>query len=221
MSHRLSPLQFIAVVTGVMLLVLVALVQLPHDRYIRFQHMAAQSVHYLRAQWIYERIHFDETPIDIAFIGTSHTQCSINAELVEQGLSAAGHPQHVVNFAIPALGRDLHYLLVRELLENRSIKTLVIEVQEGESRAPHPAFDLLSEARDLFTGPLIVNSRFPETLAGLPLRQATLFVQSRFPELFGVAATFNPATYQARWDDTYQIRGFNRNAHGCISRRPL
>jgi hypothetical protein len=156
---------------------------------------------------VYERIHFDPTPIDIAFIGTSHTQSGVNSSLVEEAMRRGGVDRHVVNFAIPHLGRDLHYLVARELIQSRTVKRLVIEVQEDEARAPHPAFQRLGEVDDLLSAPLIINTGFVENLARLPLRQSLLFLQTR---VTGPTAGFDPRDYAgAHWDDTYMIHGID------------
>jgi len=204
----MSPKNFIATFVLTVVIILCGLTALPHNRYLRFQELASESVHYMRAKWIYERIHFDRTPIDIVFIGTSHTQSGINSKLVEDTLKKNGIDQRVANFAIPHLGRDLHYLLVRELIENRGVKKLVIEVQEDEARAPHPAFQRLADVGDLLSSPLIINTGYFDNLIRLPLRQLTLFLHTRLPELTGHNLEFDPRTYEgAHWDDTYILHG--------------
>lgn len=206
---RIRPLAFLAVIGTVTLALLIGLTLLPHSRYIRFQQAALESLQLLRVKWIYQRIHFDPTPIDVAFIGTSHTQSSIDAELVEAALRARGRDWHVVNFAVPWLGRDLHYLIVRELLETRKPAKLVVEVQESEPRAPHPAFLALAEPGDIIEAPAIINVNYLDNFARLPLRQAALFVRSWLPSLFGLDPDFNPAGYEGQyWNDTYRLHGF-------------
>ena len=204
MSARLFLLTFILTVVAVVC----GLTALPHSRYLRFQQLAGESVHYMRAKWIYERIHFDRTPIDIAFIGTSHTQSGINSKLVEETLRENGIDQHVVNFAIPHLGRDLHYLLVRELIENRDVKKLVVEVQEAEPRAPHPAFQRLADVTDLLSSPLVINTGYFENLVRLPVRQSLLFLHTTIPGSTGDKPEFDRQTYEgSHWDDTYLVHG--------------
>ena len=210
MAKGLQPIRFLAMCLLVAMASLVGLVLMPHDRYIRFQSMAASSVHYLRAKWVYERIHFDPTPIDVAFIGTSHTQSAIDSALVEKVLRERGHDWKVVNFAIPHLGRDLHYLIVRELLAKRRISRLVVELQEGEARAPHPAFRLLADTSDLLESPVLVNTGYLDNLSRLPERQASLFLRSRAPELFGLNRALRPEDYEGpHWDDTLKIHGIS------------
>ncbi len=212
MTNVLKPHQFFLTLFATVVVVFWGGSILPHNDYIKFQVLTQSSVHFLRAQWIYERIHFDSTPIDVAFIGTSHTQSGIDSERVEQSFQKhIHHPIHVVNFALPQLGRDLHYAVVRELLSSRAIKTLVIEVQEGESRAPHPLFWRLADARDILNGPWVINADLLSMMAEFPLRQTQLFLKSSIPALFdGMQTSFNPAKYEgAHWNDTWEIHGFN------------
>jgi hypothetical protein len=202
----LSALRWLASIAAVAGIALIALICLPHDPYERFALAATESPHYLRLRWIYERIHLDTTPIDVAFIGTSHTQSAIDSRIVEGELRQRGSNLHVVNFAIPHLGRDLHYLLVRELLEARPVKELMIEVQDFEPRAPHPAFQRLATVEDLFASPLVVNTGFFENLVRLPRREFDLFA----PRLTGHRPVeFEPHAYEGpHWDDTERLHGF-------------
>jgi hypothetical protein len=205
---KLRPLALLAVIATIALAALVAVTLLQHAPYIRYQQLASESVHYLRVKWIYERIHYDPTPIDIAFIGTSHTQSGISSALVEAGLAAKGDTRKVVNFAVPHLGRDLQYLIVRELLNARKIDTLVIEVQQLEARAPHPGFERLASVADILTAPMFINTGLISSVARLPARQLELFVKSTLPDRFGLQSTFNPANYEGQhFDDTYQLHG--------------
>jgi len=205
---------FLATVLATTVALLVGITLLPHDRYIRFQAAARESVYLLRLKWVYERIHFDPRPIDIAFIGTSHAQSGINAELVEKALADEGRGGHVVNFSIPWLGRDLHYEIVKELLENRKVGTLVVEVQDIEPRAPHPAFTQIADLGDILAAPAIFNVNYLDNFARLPLRQMKLFLDTWFPSLSGLSPRFDPQSYEAYWDDTYRPHGTSQIREG-------
>ena len=204
----MSAPRFLLLIGLATLVALAGLALLPQDRYQRFAEAATESKHYLRIKWIYERIHFDETPIDVAFIGTSHTQSAIDSRIVEAGLRAHGQDVHVVNFAVPHLGRDLHWLIARELLESRPVRELVVEVQDFEPRAPHPAFQRLGSVGDLLTSPVVVNTGFFENLVRLPRRQLDLFL----PAMAGKAPfVFSRQDYEGpHWDDTEKLHGFDQ-----------
>ena len=55
--------------------------------------------------------------------------------------------RHASQRLLQQLGRDLHWLLAREVLETRKPKLLVIEVTESEPRSMHPAFPYLDDVR--------------------------------------------------------------------------
>jgi hypothetical protein len=163
----------------------------------------------VKAGWIYERIHFDRTPIDVMFVGTSHTVFGVNSTQVEQAYTAVtGRSLHVVNFAMQHLGRDIDYLFAREAIESRSVKLLIIEVPDDEPRSLHPAFFELATLRELVDAPILINTSYLPNLARLPLRQVTLFARSIAPGWFGTRLNFDPAGYRGpNWDDTYEERG--------------
>jgi hypothetical protein len=172
--------------------------------------LAKESIHYLRVKWIFERIHFDRTPIDLVFIGTSHTQSGINSERVESALRSNGSIINVVNFAVPHLGRDLQFLLLREAIKHRNVKHVVVELQESEARAPHPGFQHLAPVKDLLQSPLILNTGYFENFSRLPQRQLALFLRSRFSALYELQSSFDPIHYEGpHWDDTYRLHGIN------------
>ncbi len=202
--RRLHPRQFIIAVIALTVFVIAGICALPHDRYVRFKSLRDGAV--VRAGWIYERIHFDPTPIDVVFVGSSHTVFGVDSARVEsEYLATTGRDLHIVNLAMPHFGRDLQYVLAREVLQTRPVKLLVIEVQEDESRSLHPAFASLAESADIITAPLLINTNFFDNLAHLPMRQLRLFLHSMAPGLFGESIEFDSTTYAgAHWDDTYQ-----------------
>ncbi|MBC7636849.1 MAG: hypothetical protein H7251_14735, partial [Acetobacteraceae bacterium] len=173
------------------------------------------------AGWIYERIHYDQTPIDIMFIGTSRSVFGVNSAGVESAYRQATRQSlHVVNFAMQHLGRDLHYLLAQEALLNRTIKLLVLEITEDEPRDLHPAFGPLADVSDILLAPLIINVSYFANLGRLPLRQMQLFLRTTFPGVYGTTLEFTPAKYRgARWDDTYAATGsFDHPIHPVVPR---
>ena len=203
----LSPRAFMVLVTLLVVVCVLGICLLPHSRYVQFTSLHDSSV--VKTGWIYERIHFDSTPIDVVFIGTSHTVFGVNSIQMEQAYTAAtGQSLHVVNFGMQHLGRDLAYLLAREVIETRSPRLLVIEVPDDEPRSLHPAFYELATSRELLSAPIVINTSYLPDLARLPFRQVSLFARSIEPAWFGVRLAFDPARYRGpNWDDTYEERG--------------
>jgi hypothetical protein len=190
-------------------IVLVGMLFLPHDRYIRWQDMRVEA--YARLGWIYERIHFDQTPIDIAFIGTSRTMNGIDADAVSnviaRTLTNTGSNRiiHATNFGIPEYGRNLHWLIVRELLENRQVGMIVLEIFENETRKAHPLFIYPAEVSDVLEAPLLVNLNYLHDVVRLPYRQLSLLVKSLWPEQFGLKSHFDPIHYDGSTVDNTRV----------------
>ncbi len=203
----LTPLRFLALVMALVVMSVLGICLLPHDRYVQFSALHDGAV--VKAGWIYERIHFDDTPIDVMFVGTSHTVFGVNSAQVEQAYGdATGQQLHVVNFGLPHLGRDIQYLVAREAIETRRVKLLVIEIADDESRSLHPAFFELATPRELLEAPILINPLYLDNLSRLPLRQVSLFLQSALPGWMGTNPDFDRAKYRGpNWDDTYQERG--------------
>ncbi|WP_158914562.1 hypothetical protein [Caulobacter sp. S45] len=177
---------------------------LPHDRYVRWQAMRTEA--YARLGWIYERIHFDPTPIDIAFVGTSHTMNGVDAAEVSRRVSlATGHCVNAVNLAVPEYGRSLHWIIARELLKNRPVKVLVLEVVENESRKPHPLFPYVADLHDVLTAPIFINVGYVHDLVRIPFRQLSLGFKSLFPGQFGLKAGFDARNYDGSNVDNTRI----------------
>ncbi len=155
---------------------------LPHNKYVRYQLLDIGV--YAKAKWIYERAHFSNTPIDIAFIGTSHTLNGIDSELVQRRLNDnANTKRHVVNFAIPHLGRDMHYTLIDMLLSEHKPQAIILEVRESEARDMHPGTHYIADSSSLIYAPLLVNLRYAGNLIRQPSRNFKVALNSLFPWL--------------------------------------
>jgi hypothetical protein len=190
-----------------------AMILLPHDKYLRYQSLNDHSAP--NSYWIYERIHDDPTPIDIAFIGTSRTGRSMNTELLQEDLARHGAQVHAVNFHIVKTGRNMHYAIAKELLDNRKVKLLVLEMTEVEDRKPHPDFVLLADTRDIVFAPLFINTRYFPDLMRLPGRQVDLFLQTLEQRRGLRASDFTPPPYEGpnrdRTDFLITLDGVNHS----------
>lgn len=195
MSHQ-KPLglrSFSAVMFLTLVLCTFGAVALPHDPYIRYQAMTGTI--FERARWIYERIHFDDTPLDIVFIGSSRTARGVISPDIEAALAGAGMPRHIANFSLPASGFDIRFSLAREALENRKVELLVISLVEQFPREGHQAFKDIAAPHDILTAPLGMNRKVPGNILRLPMRQMYLSLASLAPDAFGYRAEFEPAQY--------------------------
>jgi len=174
---------------------LVVLCSLPHDKYLRYRDANIGAAG--KPRWIYERVHFDTAPIDIAFLGTSHTLNGIDSEIVSDELTSRwGRPVQVCNLSLPYLGRDLQLSLAKELFRVRKPQALVIEVRENDARDGHPGVYQLADWAELVQAPLLVNLRYFSNLSRLPYRQTRLFLMTQLPQLFGVSNEYDAAQYR-------------------------
>jgi hypothetical protein len=199
MERRLSPAAFVAAVAAALVAVLGASILLPHDRYYRYQAHSSGTTR--KADWIYERLHFDPTPVDVALIGTSRMAGGLSAETIESDYCAAtGRRIHVANLGIPETGRNMHYALAREAAKSKRPELFVVELNEVEARRPHPGFVILADAADVLQAPIALNLNYFADLARLPGRQTSLFLATVAGEP-AVRRRFAPAAYAGRYFD--------------------
>jgi hypothetical protein len=162
----------------------------PDDPYQRWQ-LLEGTIH-ARARWIYERIHYDSTPIDVVFVGPSRTAQGIDAPRLGESLARLGAPSHVVNFSLAETGRNINYAVVRELFKAKRPKLVVIGVMEKPSRTGHPAFKYLAPASLIANPGYLGNLNYFSDLAYLPYRQVELLAAKLAPR---PSMTFDPARY--------------------------
>lgn len=92
----------------------------------------------------YDRVVLDTTPIDVAFIGSSHTLSAINTDI----LNTNGVVE-VENLGYCRFGRNLHYVLVKELLQHKQPRVVVVEVSERENPGGHEEFGYYASSADV------------------------------------------------------------------------
>jgi len=189
------PSSLYTIVVMVVAFVLSALAALiPDDPYIRWQSLKGTIFEPARIH--YERLHFDPTPVDVLFVGSSRTASAINPPLLESFLRERGYPLRVVDMSLPASGMDIRVTQIGEALRAKpGIKLIVIDVVEALPRDGHQAFGTLGSTSDLLSGPLLVNRNLPGNILRLPMRQIKLATASAVPEVFGYERQFNPARY--------------------------
>jgi hypothetical protein len=194
MERRLSPTAFLFALAAAMLAVAGAAILLPHDRYYRYQGHDSGTTR--KADWIFERLHFDPTPVDVALIGTSRTAGGLSEAVIEaEYCRRAGRRIHVANLGLPETGRNLQYEIAKEALRTKGPELIVVEINEFETRKPHRSFIVLADAADVIAAPALVNVNFLADIVRLPGRQAELFLQTIF-RAPPVRRAFDPEAYQ-------------------------
>ena len=185
---------------------------LPDNPYQRWQLVDSADADggiFANLRWAYERMHFDDRPIDIAVVGPSKTMNGVSAPRIEEQLASRGITAHVANFSAVAAGRNLQWAVVHELLKTKSPKVIVVGVDAHPFFYGHPAFKYVAPASAMIAPPAPLLHNYFRDLAYLPSRQVKLFAARFFPDLFGLRDKFDPAIYAAsKTDFTLGVRHF-------------
>lgn len=171
----------------------VVVVALPDNAYQRWQLL--DGTIYDRARWIYERCWFDRTPIDIVLIGSSRLAAGVSAPRLSARMQADALPAHVVNFSLPESGRNLNWMIVKDLFKTKQPKLLILGLTEKPSRFGHPAFKTIAAPGDILFPGYLTDLNYFSDLIYLPFRQLRLFAASWLPDSLGLAERFDPARY--------------------------
>jgi hypothetical protein len=188
------------VVLGTVLALAVLASFLPDDPYQRWQ-LLGGTIH-ANARWIYERCHFDPTPIDVVVLGPSRAGAGVNAPQLSKELAAKGLPANVVNFSLPENGRDINFEVAEQLFATKKPKLIIIGVIEKPSRYGHSAYKYLAESNSLRNPGYFGNLNFLSNAIYLPYRQIRLFIADILPEVSGLEKKFQPLTYSGSIVDT-------------------
>lgn len=137
-----------------------------------------------QGDWLYYRLFESNKPIDVAFLGSSHTMLAMQDSAIETRLREAGQDLHVANLGFCRLGRNLHYGLVKDLMKTKAPKLVVLEVRNDENRSSHPDFYAIADQRDLLFPRVWLNaSILRDYLKGVELRIKYFFrSKARVPQ---------------------------------------
>ncbi len=150
---------------------------------------------YNHGAWIYDRINHNPTPIDIAFIGSSHTIHAFQDKKIEELI---GSNDRVTNLGYCRYGRNLEYILLKMLIDKKSPGLVVFEVHEDEEKNSHDIFPYLADTRDLLQTPTPFNRDYLADLfhgasARLEYFKARFVFREKYPEpvseLYGYGAS--------------------------------
>lgn len=145
---------FVPILAGIVILFLI-----PVDKNFRYHFVKGECAN--KASWIYNRIFKQKENIDIAFTGASQTSCAIIDEFLENELTKlTGNPVNVANFGYCRRGRDIQYVMLKDMFQQKKPKILVIEVAEDEPKKSHPVFPYLADSNDLWSSFVFFNQRY-------------------------------------------------------------
>jgi hypothetical protein len=178
---------------SLMLLPLISLFILPYSE--EFAYHYIENDCYNHGAWIYDRIKHNPAPVDVAFIGSSHTIHAIQDKKLEE---LVGQNLHFANLGYCRYGRNLEYLILKMLLKCKSPQLIVIEVHEDEEKNSHDIFPYLAETKDLLFPSTLLNRDYLSDLfhggsARMEYFKAKYIFRRTHPEpakeLYGYAAT--------------------------------
>jgi len=138
-----------------------------------------------RGSWIYQRIFTDTTSVDIAFIGTSRTINGIQDTLITRLLSDVdGKKINVANLGYCRFGTEMQFLIAKDLISKKKVRTIVLEVNEGLSGTSHPIYPYFAATEDLVHPASLMNQNTPSNyyngfLARLTQLRATILSESQ------------------------------------------
>jgi hypothetical protein len=179
----------IALYFGLILIPVIALFIAPYPQ--QFAYHFIKDDCYNHGAWIFDRITHNPTPIDVAFIGSSHTIHAWQDKKMEEIL---GGEFRIANLGYCRYGRDMEYLQLRMLLEHKSPKLIVFEVHEDEEKKAHEIFPYLANSRNLIFPPTLINweylaNLFHGTTARLEYFKSRYIFRKEYPdpspELYG------------------------------------
>jgi hypothetical protein len=119
--------------------------------------LSSVSVRYTLPQaeylWLRDHVLADSRPLDTVFLGSSRIRTAIDPQLV-----CAVTPQNrpSVNLGVNWHGRNMHFVLLKDLLSSRPIRRLVLETSaDMEAVGTHRVFGSLARPSDALRTPMI------------------------------------------------------------------
>lgn len=137
-----------------MVIATILLFVMPYDK--KFAYCFTEKSCFNRGEYVHSRIFENQTRIDIAFIGTSHTLNAIQDSSLEASLNVTiEEPLHLANLSYCWQGLNTQYIIVKDLLENKSPKLIIFEVREWEDNSNHKIFPYIADANDIRQQPYL------------------------------------------------------------------
>ncbi len=123
------------------------------------------------AAWMYDRMVYNKTPMDIVIIGTSQTRDAVMDSIVEDRLKEQGINKHIVNFGYCRFGRNFQYAVIKDIFRHKKVTELILEVSASEDRMSHVDFPYVADSRDVLFPVLFFNQKiFSDMFHALSMR---------------------------------------------------
>lgn len=87
--------------------------------------------------------------------------CAVNDEWMQKLIfDSTGKSISCRNLSFCGYGRDYDYVVIKDLIEHKKVKALVLEIREEEPQLGHLAFPYISSTQDLFKAPKYFNRSY-------------------------------------------------------------
>lgn len=97
-------------------------------------------------KWIKMKIFSTSETVDYAIIGSSYAWCAIYPNLISKKMNG----KKTWNLGRNWDGRDVDYLIVKELVKHHQVKNIIIQFYDGEVQEAHPYYRYLVSPADAF-----------------------------------------------------------------------
>jgi hypothetical protein len=138
-----------------------------------------------RLRYVYRRIVDSRAAIDVAFVGTSLIMNGIDDRDIERRL----RDLKIANLGVIMPGRDLQLMMVRKLIDKKTPRLIILEVDEHEPPYGHALAPYVEELADVFCCKFFLDAHFPASLLMFLKRQAM-----NIPLLFRAEQAASPKT---------------------------
>jgi len=188
------PMWYLPIMLAAALASLALAITLPFSDYVAWQSGAGTDM--VHARWVYERLHFDRSPIAVALIGSSRMEAGLSPHALSADFAKRlGHPTPVVNLSIFRPGRDLQSAIVDQLLATHPEVRTIVLADDGFMANSHPMYQATASPRAIVSEPLLINTSWFTSVMALPYRSLRNFAAQQAPALFGVTLGFDPSDY--------------------------
>jgi hypothetical protein len=174
---------------------------------------------YAKMSWVYDLAIARPLKAENIFMGSSHTYNGVDDSRIA---AALGGERAAYNAAIPTEGRDLEFVVLRDILERAKVRRVFIEVRETEERTSHFAFPIVAGVGDILTAPpspwwprnllYSAQSRFEYLVSRIPMLRREGGWEGSAPR-FGFVANAHQearASLEARSDDMKRNKRWHR-----------
>lgn len=158
--------------------------------------------------FIHRQLFVEHGDVDMVFLGASYVFAGVDTPHVQRAMSRTlGREAVVMSLAMNFRGEDLSYVLVRDLLDRRRVRTVVMSMPLAREResAPHPFADrVLTPDDPRVTAALPWRHQlqvYAVNVLGAPRRALSLIRADKVDDA-RFAATLGAGLFERGWDDT-------------------